>query len=219
MPHPHWPLFDLVVRTPRITVRYLDDALGDQLAALAAQGVHDPEFMPFALPWTDVASPELERNALRWYWRCRAETDPDSWNLQFAVFEGDELVGTTAALADKFPTVRAFETGSWLGRRFQGQGIGTEMRIATLHLGFLGFDAVTATTGAFHDNAASLGVTRKLGYEPNGVAMHERRGERAQSNRFLMTREHFLEHLRREDIEIDGDEPVRDFLGIARTGV
>ena len=92
MPHPHWPLFDLVVRTPRITVRYLDDALGDQLAALAAQGVHDPEFMPFALPWTDVPSPELERNALRWYWRSRAETGPDSWNLQFAVFEGDELV-------------------------------------------------------------------------------------------------------------------------------
>ena len=219
MPHPHWPLFDLVVRTPRITVRYLDDALGDELAALAAQGVHDPEFMPFMLPWTDVPSPELERNALRWYWRCRAETGPDSWNLQFAVFEGDELVGTTVALADRFPIVRVFETGSWLGRRFQGRGIGTEMRIATLHLGFLGLDAVTATTGAFHDNAASLGVTRKLGYEPNGIALHDRRGERAHSNRFLMTRDHFLAHVRRDDVQIDGDEPVRDFLGITRTGV
>ena len=214
MPHPYWPLFDLVVRTPRLTVRYLDDPLGDALAALAAQGVHDPEYMPFTLPWTDAASPELERNALRWYWRSRADTSPDSWNLQFAVFEGDELVGTTAAIADKFPTVRTFETGSWLGQRFQGRGIGTEMRIATLHLGFLGLDASNATTAAFEDNAPSMGVTRKLGYEPNGVAWLERRGASAQIKRYLMTRDHFREHLQRDDIEIEGDEAVREFLGI-----
>ena len=219
MAHPHWPLFDLVIRTPRVTLRYLDDALGDALAALAAGGVHDPGFMPFTMPWTDVPSPELERNALRFYWRSRADTSADSWNLMFAVFEGDELVGTTSALADRFPIVRAFETGSWLGRRFQGRGIGTEMRIATLHLGFLGLDASTATTGAFEDNGPSLGVTRKLGYEPNGIGLHDRRGERAQSNRFLMTRQHFLEHIRREDVEIEGDAPVREFLGISPTGV
>jgi len=219
MAHPHWPLFDLVIRTPRVTLRYLDDALGDALAALAAGGVHDPAFMPFTMPWTDVPSPELERNALRFYWRSRADTSPDSWNLMFAVFEGDELVGTTSALADRFPIVRAFETGSWLGRRFQGRGIGTEMRIATLHLGFLGLDASTATTGAFEDNGPSLGVTRKLGYEPNGIGLHDRRGERAQSNRFLMTREHFLEHIRRDDVEIEGDAPVREFLGISATGI
>jgi RimJ/RimL family protein N-acetyltransferase len=215
MPHPYWPLFDLVVRTPRLTVRYLDDPMGDALAALAAQGVHDPDTMPFNLPWTDVPSPELERNALRWYWRSRAETSPDSWNLQFAVFEDDELVGTTAAIATRFPIVRAFETGSWLGRRFQGRGLGTEVRIATLHLGFLGLNALTATTGAFDDNAASLGVTRKLGYEPNGVALHERRGARAQSNRFLMTRQHFLDHIRRDDVELEGHAAVREFLGVS----
>lgn len=216
MPHPYWPLFDLVVRTPRLTLRYLDDPLGDALAALAAQGVHDPELMPFTLPWTDVPPPELERNALRWYWRSRAETGPESWNLQFAVFDGDELVGTTAAIADKFPSVRTFETGSWLGRRFHGRGIGTEMRIATLHLGFLGFDGLLATTAAFADNAASLGVTGKLGYEPNGVSWLERRGSRAEINRFVMSREHFLEQVRRDDIEIEGDEAVRAFLGISR---
>ena len=218
MPHPHWPLFDLVVRTPRITVRYLDDPLGDQLATLAAQGVHDPEFMPFVLPWTDAPSPDLERNALRWYWRGRAETRPESWNLQFAVFEADQLVGSTVALADNFPTVRTFETGSWLGRRFQGCGIGTEMRIATLHLGFLGLDALAATTAAFADNGPSTGVTRKLGYEPNGIGWLERRGDRAEINRFVMTRQHFLDHIRRDDIEIEGDAEVRDFLGIATLG-
>jgi hypothetical protein len=92
------------------------------------------------------------------------------------------------------------------------------MRIATLHLGFLGLDALTAMTGAFDDNPASLGVTRKLGYEPNGIALHERRGARAQSHRFLMTRQYFLDHVQRDDVEIDGDAPAREFLGIEVSG-
>ena len=124
---------------------------------------------------------------------------------------------TTAVIADNFPTVRAFETGSWLGRRFQGRGIGTEMRIATLHLGFLALDASTATTAAFADNGPSTGVTRKLGYEPNGVGWLERRGQRAEINRFVMSRQHFLDHIHRDDVEIEGDAEVRDFLAIART--
>ena len=219
MPHPYWPLFDLVVRTPRLTVRYLDDALAAELATLAAAGIHDAGAMPFAIPWTDVPSPELERNAFRFYWQSRAETTPASWNLNFAVLEDDEVVGSTSIIANSFPAVRAFETGSWLGRRFQGRGVGTEMRVASLHLGFLGFGASTATTGAFEDNQASLGVTRKLGYQPNGVALHERRGERARSQRFLMTRQYFLEHVRRDDVEITGDAAVRDLLGIEAVSV
>ena len=216
MPHPYWPLFDLVVRTPRLTLRYLDDEHAVTLATLAGRGIHDPEFMPFAMPWTDAQSPDLERDALRFYWRCRTDTAPDRWSLQFATFEGDVLVGSTNLLASGFPVKRSFETGSWLGREHQGRGIGTEMRIATLHIGFIALDALVATTGAFVDNAPSLGVTRKLGYEPNGVELHERRGEVAEILRFRMTRSQFLEHVRRDDIEIDGDEPVRELLGVVR---
>jgi RimJ/RimL family protein N-acetyltransferase len=214
MPHPYWPLFDLVVRTPRLTLRYVDDALGVELATLAAAGVHDPGTTPFAMPWTDVPSRELGPNALRFYWRSRADTTPESWNVVFAVLEGDKVVGSTSIGADGFPVVRTFETGSWLGRRFQGRGLGTEMRVATLHLGFLGLDALEAGTGAFHDNQASLGVTRKLGYEPNGVTVHDRRGIRDHIDRFRMSRQHFLGHVRRDDVEIDGDAAVRELLGI-----
>src|SRR5262245_20659231 len=137
MPHPYWPLFDLVVRTPRLTIRYLDDQLAVELAALAAAGIHDPEYMPFAVPWSNAPSPDLERDALRFYWRTRAESRPDTWHLQFATFDGDTLVGSTSVLASGFTLLRTFETGSWLGRPHQGRGIGTEMRIASLHLGFL----------------------------------------------------------------------------------
>jgi len=60
-----WPLTGLEVVTPMLTLRYIIDDLGVELALLAAEGVHDPATMPFSTPWTDVPSPELERNTLR----------------------------------------------------------------------------------------------------------------------------------------------------------
>ena len=59
-----WPFFDLVIRTPQLTLRYPDD---DRAAALmdlvATVGIHDPAYMPFAIPWTrfNPASPSPGR--------------------------------------------------------------------------------------------------------------------------------------------------------------
>ena len=214
MAHPYWPFFDLHVRTPRLELRPIDDAVGTALAELAARGVHDPERMPFSIEWTDVPPPQLQRNTLQFYWRCRAELSPTSWNLNLAAFVDGELCGTTGLLAQDFPTLRTFETGSWLGRGFQGRGVGTEMRIAALHLGFVGLGARVATTGAFDDNPASLGVTRKLGYEPNGRIDHVRRGVAATSLRFRMDAETFGARLRRDDVELIGVEGCREVLGL-----
>ncbi len=41
------------------------------------------------------------------------------------------------------------------------------MRAAVLHLAFAGLEAEYADSDAFTDNAASLGVSRKLGYRPS----------------------------------------------------
>lgn len=215
MAHPHWPLFDLEVRTPRLTLRYLDDELGTELATLATRGIHDPAFMPFSMPWSDAQSPDLERDALRFYWRTRAETRPESWNITFAALAAGEVVGTTSLIATEFPVTRTFETGSWIGRAHQGRGLGTEMRIASLQLGFVGLDAQFATTGAFSDNGPSLGVTRKLGYERNGTMTHSRRGRPAEIERFRMSRDHFVAHVQRDDIEIVGADGARDLLSIS----
>lgn len=215
MAHPFWPLFDVEVRTPRITLRYLDDELETRLIQVASQGIHSPDFMPFAVPWTDIESPEFERQALDFYWRNRAAR-PESWNILFAVIADGEVVGSTNLGAEGFPIKRWFETGSWLGTPHQGQGLGKELRVATLHLGFLAFDGLVAGTGAFVDNAPSLGVTRSLGYEPNGVGHTARRGELAVIERYRMSRQHFLTNVRRDDIEIVGDEAVRELLGIPR---
>jgi RimJ/RimL family protein N-acetyltransferase len=213
MPHPHWPLFDVEVRTPRLTLRYADDVALTELATLAAKGIHDPERMPFAVPWTDVDPPELERQAFRFWWGCRAETSPARWSLNLVALVDATVVGTTSLIASEFAVTRAFETGSWLGREYQGQGLGKEMRYATLQLGFDGFGAEQATTGAFTDNPASLGVTRSLGYEPNGRLRHERRGELAESLRFRMSREHW-DTIRRDDITLHGVEAAAEMLGL-----
>ena len=216
MPHPHWPLFDLEISTPRLTMRYIDDDSATRLATLAAEGIHDPEFMPFGMPWTRHESPELERQALQYYWRCRVETSPQSWLVNFAVIVDGEVVGSSGLMAEDYPTMRQFETGSWLGRAYQGRGIGTEMRIATLAVGFLGLDAEWATTGAWHDNGPSLGVTTKLGYTPRGQRRMLRDGDHSDvMHTFEMSRAHFDEHLRRDDIELHGIDAVRAQLAIS----
>ncbi len=216
MVHPYWPMFDIEVRTPRLTLVAVTDDHAVELAALAAAGIHDPSCAPFVVPWTDLEPPELERGVLRFHWRNRAETSASVWRVPFAVEVDGRVVGSVDLAATDYPALRQFETGSWLGREFQAQGLGTELRVAALTFGFLGLDAEFATTGAWHDNAPSLGVTRSLGYEPEGSRRAVRRGRPDTLLAFRMSRQHFLSHLRRDDIEFVGDAGARDLLGISR---
>jgi hypothetical protein len=64
MANPHWPLFDLRIVTPRLELRYPSDDDLFALAGILAEGIHDPETMPFSEPWTRAEPPELERNGL-----------------------------------------------------------------------------------------------------------------------------------------------------------
>jgi RimJ/RimL family protein N-acetyltransferase len=211
--HPAWPLFGLEVRTPRLTLRALDDDLAEQLLVVAAEGIHDPATMPFSVPWTDLPTPEFEQSALRFYWSTRAATGPDSWRLLFAVVVGGRVVGQCDLFATDFPSLRQFETGSWLGSTHQGHGFGKEMRFAALTLGFDGFDAVYALTGAWHDNRASLGVTASLGYSEVGRRRILRRDQPDEMVGFRMDRTHWAT-IRRNDVILHGLEPAKAFLGL-----
>lgn len=217
MTHPVWPLFDLQVRTPRLELRYIDDEMATELALLAAKGIHPPDFMPFAMPWSEEPSPQLERNTMQFYWRCRAELSPAKWTIELAVLVEGAVVGTTGLITHDFRVLRTFETGSWLGREHQGAGIGKEMRIATLHLGFLGFGAQRATTGAWEDNGPSLGVTNSLGYVANGHRAAVRKGIECSERRFEMMRDDFLTRLRRDDITVSGVDDCLALLGLEPT--
>jgi RimJ/RimL family protein N-acetyltransferase len=208
----HWPLFGLEIRTPRLVMRYPDDDLGLELVELALRGVHDPDTMPFTIPWTD----DPPSAHLQHLWRNRADWKPQSWHLQLVACVDGAVVGTQGMTAEHFPTRRAFETGSWVGRAFQGQGIGKEMRAAMLHLAFDGLGAQLATTAAWHDNEASLAVTRALGYEPNGWSLELRREQPDRQLRFVMPRTRWEER-RRDDIEVAGLAACLPLFGLGGT--
>lgn len=217
MAHPCWPFFDLRLRTPRLELHPPTDDDMVELIEAAKAGIHDPDAMPFKNPWTDVPSPQLERNTLQWQWRMRAELSPEEWSLTFAVFLDGAAIGIQGMTGRRFATLRSFETGSWLGRAHQGQGIGKEMRAAVLQLGFEGLDAVEARSGAFVDNPQSTAVSRALGYEENGRGLAAPRGEARELALFRLTRERW-EQFRAEgrypEVEIDGLEPCLPLLGL-----
>src|SRR5699024_10957904 len=130
-----------------------------------------------------------------------------------AVFEAGQLVGCQGLSTHDFLVTRTGETGSWLGRSHQGRGIGTRMRRAVCALAFdhLGFDEVTS--GAFVDNPASLGVSRKVGYRPDGTRRLKRReGERAMNQRLVLTAETFVRG--DEPVEVTGAPELREFIGL-----
>ncbi|WP_353829156.1 GNAT family N-acetyltransferase [Agromyces sp. SYSU T0242] len=164
-----WPLFGLTLRTPRLELRPVRD---DDLAALAdaaIRGIHDPAVMPFAHPWSDEPPEVLRRELARYVWRERVGTTPDAWTLLFAVIEDGVPIGIQDVRGVQFAKLRTISTGSWLTAARQGVGIGIEMRAAVLAFCFDHLGAEVAESGAIEWNAASLGVSRHLGYEPNGV--------------------------------------------------
>jgi RimJ/RimL family protein N-acetyltransferase len=210
-----WPLAELEVITPVLWLCHVTDELADELAKLAARGIHDPATMPFTVPWTDAVSPELERNTVQYFRQTRAEVSTEHWDVPMAVIVGGDAVGVCTVTADGFPARRTVSTGSWLGRRYQGRGLGREMRTAALQLIFAGFDAEVARTAAWHDNAASLGLTRSLPYVQTGSSRQSRRGVFDTMLEFTMTRAQW-EQLRRRDIELIGVDAVVDQLGLRR---
>jgi RimJ/RimL family protein N-acetyltransferase len=213
MAHPYWPLFDLVVRTPRLELRPPDDDMLAELASGSAD-VFSPDEMHFVSDWTLQPSPTRERESLQWWWRTRAEFSPNSWSLCLAVVVDGKSVGVQDVMAKNFPALRSVLTGSWLRRTHQGRGLGKEMRAAALHLAFDGLGALEAHSGAFETNPSSIGVSRSVGYEDNGEELALRGGTTATREiRFRMSRERFAER-RRDDIVIENLQPCLPTFGL-----
>ena len=102
-------------------------------------------------------------------------------------------------------------TGSWLGQRFQGGGVGTEMRTAVLELAFRGLGAEVARSGAVDGNFASLRISEKLGYREIGRGTVAPRGVEVQHTDFELRREDWRPPLR---VEIEGLEPCLRLFGV-----
>ncbi|NND83696.1 MAG: GNAT family N-acetyltransferase [Acidimicrobiia bacterium] len=207
-----WPFFGIRLRTRHLELRLLTEAEQIGLIELSSRGIHDPTWMPFGVPWTDLPEGEFERESMRHFWKGRAEWSPGQWSLNFGVFGHSGLVGVQEIAARDFGVLRTVETGSWLGKDHQGKGIGKEMRAAVLAFAFEGLDAALAISGAWHDNEPSRAVSRALGYEPDGWTLMDRRGEAERHERFRITREGW-EANRYCDVTLVGVEPCLGLLG------
>ena len=208
-----FPPFGLSLTAGPLVMRAITDDLLPELCDLAERGIHGVGEMPFYFPWTEVPRHELAANTAAYHWRTRAEFSPAGWGLHLAVLHEGRLVGTQGFETSDYLVTRTGETGSWLGREFQGAGIGTLMRQAVCAFAFDHLGAEAITSGAFLDNPASLAVSRKVGYQPNGIRRLKRRdGELALNQGLLLTRETFVRGA--EPVTVEGLAPFRRFIGL-----
>lgn len=208
-----WPVFGLRVSAGPIELGPILDSDIPDLVALAEAGIHDADAMPFYIPWSTAPQPELERGMVAHYWRTRAEFKPERWTMEFLVRYDGETVGSQGFSADNYAVTLTGETGSWLGRAHQGRGIGTLMRQTICSFLFDHLDAVEIASGAFLDNPASLAVSRKVGYQPNGQERLKRRdGEAAVSQKLMLRPETFVRH--EYPLQVDGVAAVRRLIGL-----
>ncbi|WP_134766521.1 GNAT family N-acetyltransferase [Nocardioides sp. 1609] len=208
-----WPTYGLRIRTGRLCLRLPDlDELA-ALAELAGRGVHGPDERPFLTPWTEGTPAQRAERVLRGHWSQLHEWQPDDWSLGLCVFLDDRPVGAVSLRARDFGVVREVTTSSWLGVEHQGAGLGTEARVGLLTLAFDHLGAIDATTEVFPDNRSSQGVSRKLGYLPDGISRDARGKEALVSDRLRLTAARWAEH-EHPEVTVEGLDAARAmFLG------
>ena len=208
-----WPLFGLRIATPHLVLTPLRDEHLPELIDAVLAGIHDPAVMPFSTPWTDAPPEVLVTETARYQWRTRAAVTPDDWSICFAVLHQQRVIGVQELVARRFGVRRQVDSGSWLTRSAQGQGLGAEMRAGVLHLAFDHLGATTAVSAAAVWNQASLGVSRRLGYRPNGTAVIEARsGEAESQQKLVLTAKDFVRPS--WVAEVSGVESAKAFLQI-----
>lgn len=181
-----YPPIGLIIRTPDLVLQPADEACAVELAnAVLEHGIHDPSYSPFSTPWTDADPLTVARSV---FTNVLAARSVDPWMLKFVI----RLHGKPIGVMDlrQHADVRdEVGTGSWLLRHTHGKGYGTQARAAVLKLAFEGLGVREARTAAYTYNSASLGVTRKLGYVHVETEDRVVRGEHAESHKFAVTRE------------------------------
>ena len=208
-----WPPFGLKITCGTVTLSPVRDTDVPELDALAHAGIHAPSEMPFYFPWTVGSTGEVRLRLMQYHWAQRAAMSPASWTLETTVRFDGEVVGCQSTSTKDYLVTRTGETGSWLGMKHHGRGIGTAMRQTLCAFMFDHLDAAEVTSAAFVDNPASLAVSRKVGYKENGIGRLQRRdGEMALSQRLVLT----AEALKRPELEleVEGLRPLRELLGL-----
>lgn len=184
-----WPLYDLRLTTGDLELRYPQEAELPAFADVIERGIHPPDEMPFGIAWTDLPASKRNVESYQWWMGSRGRWSVENWTLTLGVWEAGRPVGFQDLRGPEFLVYRTVATGSWIGREFQGRGIGKLMRQAVLALAFDHLGAQVAETEAFIDNPASNKVSLGIGYEPNGYGQLAPRGAPRPTQRFRLTLE------------------------------
>jgi len=123
-------------------------------------------------------------------------------------------VGVQELEGNDFLSLRTVDTSSFLISAARGQGYGKQMRGAVLALAFGPLQAQAAITSAWHDNHASLGVSRALGYRSNGESLHARGTGVDVMRHMRLLRADWLASGTGEQVLISGFEACRPLFGL-----
>lgn len=171
---------------------------------------HHPMMVPFALGEDTM---ERRRASVRFWWSTWTDARPEKWSFPMTVMRAGEIVGVQDISAEDFPALRSATTGSWLGVRHHGRGTGTLMRQAICMFAFDHLEARELHSGAFHDNARSIAVSRGVGYQDNGRELGRRATGEVDEHVLMRLLPH---QLRRPEypLEVTGLEPFKAFIGL-----
>lgn len=173
---PH-PMSELSLACDQVEMRPLAPADRGAFEALLRGGIHPPDYMPFASPWSRDTPENLAAGIAYTAGQVAADCRCDDYVLQFAVRRAGDLVGMQQTRVTGPPGRAVGAVGYWLGTAFQGRGIGTlsQAMMCAVFLDHLGVP--TLTSSIFADNAPSLASARKVGFTPTGAAQLVRDGE------------------------------------------
>ena len=205
-----WPFFALRLTFGEVVLRGVTDA---DLPRLAELYPDDCEQDPSAERFTGLDPVrDRARRFVQGFWRNRGTWSPASWCLDLVVEVDGELVGLQSLEGDDFPLLRTTDSGSWLATHARGRGTATTMRTAALGLAFGPLGAVAAISSARTDNAASLAVSRRLGYADNGVSLTDTPTGVTRLQHLRLTRERWLAD--GHDVRISGADPCLPWFGL-----
>lgn len=209
---PVWPLFDLRLTYNDITLRPVRETDLDELARILPDDYeHDPSAS--LLLGLDLAA-NRRRLLFQNYWRNWGTWSVESWILDFCVIYQGQVVGIQALEAEDFVELRTVDSGSWLATHCRGAGVGTSMRIAILGLAFDHLEAQAAITSARSDNAASLGVSRRIGYRDNGVSASRSPSGPCQLRHMRLTRAQWQESSLGDSVVVTGLNGCALYFGL-----
>jgi RimJ/RimL family protein N-acetyltransferase len=209
-----WPLYALRLTTGNLELRYPTEAELPAFLEIIESGIHPPGEMPFGIAWTDVPTPRRNVDSYQWWMGSRGRFSVEDWALTFGVWVDGQPAGFQDLVGREFMSLRTVRTGSWLGRTFQGRGIGRRMRQAVLALAFDHLGAEVAESEAFLDNPASNRVSLSVGYEPNGLGRLAPRGVARETQRFRLTLDSWRSR-QRPEVSVEGLALCLPLLGLS----